>query len=81
MWMSGPSKLLAEAFSKVVRLLPQNSFDDRDTNCANCRLTDGTLVRWAAMSDESVHKTLGLPAASTWGTMPVKEQAKAIRAK
>ena len=81
LWMSGPEMLVAEAFCKVVRLLPQDSFDDRDTNYAQCRLTDGKLVRWAAMSDERVHNTLGLPFASTWATMPLKEQVKAIRAK
>ena len=81
LWMSGPDSLVVEAFNKVVRLLPQDTFDDADMNYAQCRLANGQLVPWAAQSNERVHITLGLAFPSKWVAMSVEGQAKAIQAK
>ena len=81
LYLRGPDKLVEECFNVVLRLLPQQDFDDdAESNFAVCTLQDGRRIRWAAMTHEAVLAELGLPDQGAWQKLTTQQKSKADRA-
>jgi hypothetical protein len=80
LYLRGPDKLVEECFNVVLRLLPQQDFDDdAESNFAVCTLQDGRRIRRAAMTHEAVLAELGLPDHGAWQKL-TQQKSKADRA-
>jgi hypothetical protein len=65
-YVQGPIQILSDCFNMVLRLIPQQDLELSEHNVAYCKLRDGRIIKWAAMTDDEVWKELGLPDFFTW---------------